>query len=752
MARPYQLDSPAQSTSSLSDVDDDGERNDYVQQTLQPAQMQWTRAGRKSEQPSHASPMDNLPAELLIHVLKQMGSLRDLYTCLLVSRRWCECGVQLVWHKPHIRDERSLKRMLRVLDKRDPSFVYRDFVRRLNLSLLHNDIHNADITRLVNCSKLERLTLMNCKHLSDDALTKLLRSTPELVALDLSGIQEATDMSLLAVAATSPKLQGLNISHCKKMSDAGVTAIAQSCRFLRRIKLMALDNVTDVSLSALASHCPRLLELDLTKCSAISDHGIRRLWTLLVDLRELKVSYCPALTDTAHPAPTPVGPFVPLAASDGSLPPLLLTHRFDHFRILELSGCIHITDDAIAGIIGRAHRIRSLSLAKCANLTDNALRSICGLGRHLHDLHLGHVNKITDDAVVELAQACTRLRYIDLACCNHLTDVAVMALALLPKLRRIGLVRVINLTDDSVYALAQRPPTLERIHLSYCDNISVEAVAQLVQNLPRLMHLSLTGIQSIRESELNLQRYCRNPPSEFTEAQRAQFMVFSGQGVRDLRDYLRSVFSQHNGSSPNDLLDDDDDYVPRNDEFGLDAGMYRDPRDAFMAVPNALLPPRHLTNLRQDSFGQGQSTSAFTTPAGATPRPAGSVTSLHLNGAHAGYHGATNGSPTPIGNYGSWMERQLAANDLSEQLRQYDLSRRPVARSVPFPADDTAQQQQQQQQQHFGTPGASTSASAREDESRGRRVRRSLRSAAEHVASSFFGRSAGGAAGSSNGR
>jgi F-box and leucine-rich repeat protein GRR1 len=87
---------------------------------------------------------------------------------------------------------------------------------------------------------------------------------------------------------------------------------------------------------------------------------------------------------------------------------------------------------------------------------------------------------------------------------------SVFELSSLPKLRRVGLVRVNNLTDEAVYALAERHATLERIHLSYCDQISVMAVHFLLQKLHKLTHLSLTGIPSFRQDEL--QKFCRQPP------------------------------------------------------------------------------------------------------------------------------------------------------------------------------------------------------------------------------------------------
>lgn len=69
--------------------------------------------------------------------------------------------------------------------------------------------------------------------------------------------------------------------------------------------------------------------------------------------------------------------------------------------------------------------------------------------------------------------------------------------------------QVINLTDAAIFQLAERK-ALERIHLSYCDNVSVPAIHFLLQGLNRLTHLSLTGVSSFRNAEL--QKFCRLPP------------------------------------------------------------------------------------------------------------------------------------------------------------------------------------------------------------------------------------------------
>lgn len=224
--------------------------------------------------------------------------------------------------------------------------------------------------------------------------------------------------------------------------------------------------------------------------------------------------------------------------------------KFDALRILDLTACDGVGDEALAKLVPAAPRMRNLVLAKCRWLTDQAVRAICLLSKNLHYIHLGHCQLLTDNAVIELVQQCNRIRYIDLACCSRLTDQSVRHLAKLPKLRRVGLVKCQNLTDASIIALARGPygsgnaksgvPTqfvsLERVHLSYCTSLTLKGITQLLLNCPRLTHLSLTGVQAFLRDDLT--RFCREAPQEFTHVQRDVFCVFSGEGVVRLRDYL----------------------------------------------------------------------------------------------------------------------------------------------------------------------------------------------------------------------
>lgn len=231
---------------------------------------------------------------------------------------------------------------------------------------------------------------------------------------------------------------------------------------------------------AFAENCPNILEIDLHMCKNIGNEPVTALLTKGQTLRELRLANCELINDNA---------FL-------SLP---LKKTYEHLRILDLTSCARLTDQAVEKIIDVAPRLRNLVFAKCRNLTDFAVLAISKLGKNLHYLHLGHCSQITDDAVIRLVGSCNRIRYIDLGCCVHLTDKSVTKLATLPKLRRIGLVKCSLISDESVYALAHRygrdrhgrpllgpsedtygsfgGSSLERVHLSYCTMLSLHVRA-----------------------------------------------------------------------------------------------------------------------------------------------------------------------------------------------------------------------------------------------------------------------------------
>jgi F-box and leucine-rich repeat protein GRR1 len=430
-SRMYENTSASQSTTSLSDTEEDDNINKstFFQDPVAVSPAKWARPRRPSLAITTA-PIARLPTEILIHVLRYLHAARDLYRCMLVCRTWCECSVELLWHKPSFPNLSTLIKMMRVFSSDDQSFTYARFVRRLNFLFLGPDLSDVLFARVSQCVRLERLTLVNCRGLTDDAMTRVFHWFPSLVAIDLTGVVDVSDRAIVALATSSKRLQGINLAGCRKVSDRGILALARGCPLLRRVKLSNLEHVTDDAVVALAKGCSLVLEIDLNHCSRVSDRALREVWTHSFHMREMRLSHCEDLTDLAFPAPIRTdspqttnqdgpNPFPIALANLPELPPLKLARRFDHLRMLDLTSCSLITDDAIEGVIAHSPKIRNLVLAKCVLLTDRSIESICKLGKHLHYLHLGHCSGITDASVRNLARSCTRLRYIDLASTYH---------------------------------------------------------------------------------------------------------------------------------------------------------------------------------------------------------------------------------------------------------------------------------------------------------------------------------------------
>ncbi|PBP19288.1 F-box domain-containing protein [Diplocarpon rosae] len=467
---------------------------------------------------------NRLPAEVLIGIFSKLSSPQDLLSCLLVSKKWAKNSVDLLWHRPS-----------------------------------SQSCSDGSVLALQQCNRIERLTLTGCKGLTDSGISGLLKDSKNLLALDISGVYQVTETSIYALAAHCHKLQGLNITGCTKISNQSMIAVAEACNYLKRLKLNNCEQLDDSGIMAFAVNCPNILEIDLHQCRLITNGPVTALIQRGQALRELRLAHCELISDEA---------FMPLS----------LNKTFEHLRILDLTSCARLTDQAVEKIIEVAPRLRNLVFAKCRNLSDHSVNAISKLGKNLHFLHLGHCSQITDGAVKKLVQYCNRIRYIDLGCCINLTDDSVIKLATLPKLRRIGLVKCSNITNKSVYALAQsthRYPryrishgdllehtpasSLERVHLSYCTNLTLNSIVVLLNNCQKLTHLSLTGVQSFLRSDL--EQFCREAPAEFTEHQRNVFCVFSGMGVMGLRNHLNSLEASEGGYDPmiDGPLDDDDD-------------------------------------------------------------------------------------------------------------------------------------------------------------------------------------------------
>jgi F-box and leucine-rich repeat protein GRR1 len=182
-------------------------------------------------------PVNRLPNELLISIFAKLNGSAEHLHCMLTCKRWARNAVDLLWHRPACTTWERHHSICQTLGKEKPYFSYRDFIKRLNLASIADKVNDGSVTPLAVCTRVERLTLTNCKGLTDTGLIALVKNSSHLLALDISGADQITEAAIVAIAENCRRLQGLNISNCTRISNDGMITLAEHCRFIKRVSL-----------------------------------------------------------------------------------------------------------------------------------------------------------------------------------------------------------------------------------------------------------------------------------------------------------------------------------------------------------------------------------------------------------------------------------------------------------------------------------------------------------------------------------
>ena len=157
----------------------------------------------------------------------------------------------------------------------------------------------AGLRHVAQLQNLRRLTLDNCKKLSDGALA-FVGQVATLETLSLAGCKSITDAGLTSLAQP---LLSLSVRGCR-VSDAGLAklmaGIGATCTSLD----LASTQAAALALGAVASHgCAETL--DLSGCANVDDTALSRL-SGLAKLQTLKLGGCACVSTTSRaPADTP---------------------------------------------------------------------------------------------------------------------------------------------------------------------------------------------------------------------------------------------------------------------------------------------------------------------------------------------------------------------------------------------------------------------------------------------------------------
>ncbi|XP_071590100.1 F-box and leucine-rich repeat protein 13 isoform X2 [Heliangelus exortis] len=192
-------------------------------------------------------------------------------------------------------------------------------LRELNLSNCI-DVTDASLTEIAQrCCALTYLSLRYCGNVTDAGI-EALGEMSSLISIDLSGTI-ISDTGLRALGSYG-NIKKLTIANCKNISDAGiqefcegtnqleyfhvshcpqltadtVVALAFHCQALTSVSIAGCPEMTDTCIKYLAAACHYLCFLDVSGCIHLTDKALKYLWEGCKRLQILKMLYCRNIT------------------------------------------------------------------------------------------------------------------------------------------------------------------------------------------------------------------------------------------------------------------------------------------------------------------------------------------------------------------------------------------------------------------------------------------------------------------------
>ncbi|XP_055531449.1 uncharacterized protein LOC129722187 [Wyeomyia smithii] len=353
--------------------------------------------------------------------------------------------------------------------------LHRHQMRSVNFSYtMYDDLFLKQFAEIENMSLSNIcLSFFERAPIKDPGIIDVLRKHTYLVHLDLSSFLNLTDFALIELAQSMPLLKTLKLNGCWLLTDFGISDI-QKLRNLTVLDLSDCDRVTDSGfLKAIVergrtnmrelylSMLPGLTEtvvlkicltltgltvLDLCGSDCMNDTSIQFVFCYLSRIRILRLNGCVKISDAGL-----TGVELQRAAID-------------------------IWDSQQTFSIDMLRGLQELQISGCFKVTDFALKQSFQL-LELTEVNLSHCVHITEEGIDAMVRNCPSLESIDLSDCYHINDACIDSICKhLPRIATLKLVRLSLITIDSINSILSNCKKLKNINLRGCSKLPRDAI------------------------------------------------------------------------------------------------------------------------------------------------------------------------------------------------------------------------------------------------------------------------------------
>ncbi|XP_025827453.1 F-box/LRR-repeat protein 3-like isoform X3 [Panicum hallii] len=288
------------------------------------------------------------------------------------------------------------------------------------------------------CSKsLQVLNMSHCQNVTDVGVSSMVKSTPNLLELDLSYCCPQVTPSMGRSLQTITKLRILKLEGCKFMAD-GLKAIGSSC--------VSIRDITDVSVAAITSSCTSLISLRMESCSHVSSGALQLIGKNCSHLEELD------LTD-----------------SDLDDEGLKALAGCSNLSSLKIGICLRISDEGLTHIGKSCPKLGDIDLYRCGGISDDGVIQIAQGSPMLESINLSYCTEITDRSLMSLSK-CTKLNTLEIRGCPRVSSAGLSEIAMGCRLlSKLDIKKCFEINDVGMLYLSQFSHSLRQINLSYCS-------------------------------------------------------------------------------------------------------------------------------------------------------------------------------------------------------------------------------------------------------------------------------------------
>lgn len=271
-------------------------------------------------------------------------------------------------------------------------------------------------------------------------------------------------------------------------SDPAVVAKLAACgdqaffqQGTRHISMQFSKRLTNTALQLLRPF-KGLTSLNLDACQMLNDRGMKKLWRSCRNLTSLSIYFNPQLSNKT---------LLSLAAAPTA----------QSLTNLNLSGLIHITDEAMVPLLRAIPAIRHLDLTRMQTLRDPTLEAVGRYCRSLETLNLYACSGFTDEGLQGLA-GCSKLSTLDLCGSHFITDTGIEAVVSAnPSLVSLNLAWCVQLGDPSLASVARHLRQLSFLSIHGQKKVTDKGLAELGKGCSRLSEIDVNGCSGLADRE-----------------------------------------------------------------------------------------------------------------------------------------------------------------------------------------------------------------------------------------------------------